>query len=107
MFEIRGRYATANVYATNIEQNAVSQILKMANAPFSEGQNIAIMPDAHAGAGCTIGTTMTVGGRVCPNVVGVDLGCGMLTADVGKEELDDVIDTATLARGPLHKSWYA
>lgn len=88
MFKIRGRYATANVYATNIEQSAVAQILKMANAPFSEGQNIAIMPDVHAGAGCTIGTTMTVGDRVCPNVVGVDLGCGMLTADVGREELD-------------------
>ena len=99
MFEIRGRYATANVYATNIEQNAVSQILKMANAPFSEGQNIAIMPDAHAGAGCTIGTTMTVGGRVCPNVVGVDLnkalkdkygegcpGCGKLACECPDSE---------------------
>ena len=88
MFEINGKYATAKCYATNIEQEAIDQIQSMCDMVFTEGQNIAIMPDAHAGKGCTIGTTMTVKDKVCPNIVGVDLNCGVLTVDLGVDHID-------------------
>lgn len=79
---IKGRHATATCYAKTIEQSAVDQIRAMCDMPFAEGARIAIMPDAHTGAGCTIGTTMTVTDKVCPNLVGVDIGCGMLTIPI-------------------------
>jgi RNA-splicing ligase RtcB len=60
----------------------------MCSQPFAEGQRIAIMPDAHVGAGCTIGTTMTVTDKVVPNLVGVDIGCGMYVVQLGREPLD-------------------
>ena len=88
MFEIKGKYATAKCYATAIEDTAVEQIRAMCDQPFTEGQNVAIMPDAHAGKGCTIGTTMTVADKVVPNIVGVDIGCGMYTLDLGKRHID-------------------
>ena len=83
MFEIKGKYATAKCFATAIDNNAISQIIEVCNMPFAENQSIRIMPDAHAGAGCTIGTTMTMTDAVCANLVGVDIGCGMLTVDIG------------------------
>ena len=83
MFTIEGKYGTAACYATNIEDDCVEQIRTMLNMPFAEGAHTAIMPDAHFGAGCTIGTTMKVTNAVVPNLVGVDIGCGMLTADLG------------------------
>ena len=88
MFKIEGRYATAACYATQIEQGAVDQIRAMCDQPFTQGCNVAIMPDAHAGVGCTIGTTMQVKGAAVPNVVGVDIGCGMYTVDLGDVDLD-------------------
>lgn len=88
MFEIEGRYATAACYATQIEAAAVDQIRAMCDQPFTQGCRVAIMPDAHAGAGCTIGTTMQVRDAAVPNVVGVDIGCGMYTVDLGDVELD-------------------
>lgn len=66
------------IFAKTIEDEAVNQIMAMARAPIGEGQKIRIMPDAHAGKGCTVGTTMTIGDKVCPNLVGVDIGCGVL-----------------------------
>lgn len=87
MFEIRGKYATAQCYAVAIDDKSVGQIMEMLNQPFAEGQRVAIMPDAHAGAGCVIGTTMTIGDKVCPNLVGVDIGCGMLCAEVDMGDL--------------------
>lgn len=88
MFKIEGKYANATVYASVIDSAAVSQIQAICNAPFALGSNIAIMPDAHAGKGCTIGTTMTIKDRVCPNLVGVDIGCGMLTLNLGRDPID-------------------
>ena len=88
MFEIKGTFATAKCFATNIEEEAIAQIRAMCNQPFTKGANVAIMPDAHAGAGCTIGTTMTVTDAAVPNIVGVDIGCGMYTVDVGKRPID-------------------
>lgn len=77
MFEITGMYCTAKIFTDNVEASAQGQILSLCNQPVSEGAKIRIMPDVHAGVGCTVGTTMTVSGRVIPNLVGVDIGCGM------------------------------
>ena len=85
---IRGKYNTAVCFAKVIEQEAIDQIRRMCDCPFTEGSRIRIMPDVHAGAGCTIGTTMTIKDKAVPNVVGVDIGCGMYTVDLGKEDLD-------------------
>ena len=60
----------------------------MCDCELTENSKIRIMPDVHAGAGCTIGTTMTVTDKVCPNVVGVDIGCGMYTVQLKEKELD-------------------
>lgn len=88
MFTIEGTHGTAACYATNIEDECVEQIRTMLGMPFAESANTAIMPDAHFGIGCTIGTTMRVTDAVVPNLVGVDIGCGMLTADLGYRPID-------------------
>ena len=86
--EIRGRCGVAIVYAKVIEEEAIAQIRRMCDYEFTEGASIRIMPDVHWGKGCTIGTTMTVRDKVVPNLVGVDIGCGMYTVDLGKGEID-------------------
>ena len=86
--EIRGRCGVAIAYAKVIEDEAIEQIRRMCDYEFTEGASIRIMPDVHWGKGCTIGTTMTVRDKVVPNLVGVDIGCGMYTVDLGKEEID-------------------
>ena len=88
MLEIRGAYATAVAYARVIGDEAVEQIRKMCDTPIAEGAKVRIMPDVHAGVGCTIGTTMTVHGRACPNIVGVDIGCGMYTVRLEDRSFD-------------------
>ena len=77
MIEINGVYANAIVYTDEIEASAERQIRALCDRPFAAGRKIRIMPDVHTGKGCTIGTTMTVGDYVVPNLVGVDIGCGM------------------------------
>ena len=79
MFTIQGAQASAAVFTDLIDEGAISQIQELCNQPFAEGSQIRIMPDVHAGKGCTIGTTMTVTDKVVPNLVGVDIGCGMET----------------------------
>ena len=86
--EIVGRCATAICYAEIIEDEAKEQIRRMCDYPFTEGSKIRIMPDVHAGEGCTIGTTMTVTDKAVPNIVGVDIGCGMYTVNIGRGEID-------------------
>ena len=88
MFEIKGKVNTAICYATVVEEEAIEQVRRMCDYPFTEGAKIRIMPDVHAGKGCTIGTTMTVVDKAVPNVVGVDIGCGMYTVNLGKAEID-------------------
>ena len=83
-----GRCGTAIVYAKVIEEEAIEQIRRMCDYEFTEGVRIRIMPDVHWGKGCTIGTTMTVRDKVVPNLVGVDIGCGMYTVNLGKGEID-------------------
>ena len=88
MLEIKGKVNTAICYAKVIEDEAVEQIRRICDYDFTAGSRIRIMPDVHAGKGCTIGTTMTVTDKAVPNIVGVDIGCGMYTVDLGKNELD-------------------
>lgn len=85
--EIKGKVTTAVCYARIIEE-AVEQIRRMCDYAMTEGAKVRIMPDVHAGKGCTIGTTMTIAGKAVPNVVGVDIGCGMYTVNIGKRDVD-------------------
>ncbi len=86
--EIRGKVATAIAYANVIEEEAIEQIRRMCDYDFTAGSKIRIMPDVHAGKGCTIGTTMTITGKAVPNVVGVDIGCGMYTVRLDQRTVD-------------------
>lgn len=88
MFEIKGKINTAICYAKVVEDEAIEQIRRMCDYPLAEGSKIRIMPDVHAGKGCTIGTTMTVTDKVCPNIVGVDIGCGMYTVKLADKVMD-------------------
>lgn len=85
---IQGKVATAIAYANVIEQEAIDQIRRMCDYEFTQGSTIRIMPDVHAGKGCTIGTTMTIRDKAVPNVVGVDIGCGMYTVKLNEREVD-------------------
>ena len=95
--EIKGKVNTAICYAKVVEDEAIEQIRRMCDYPMTEGSKIRIMPDVHSGKGCTIGTTMTITDKAVPNVVGVDIGCGMYTVDLGKQKLDlEKLDMAAL-----------
>jgi len=88
MLELTGKYNTAKVFTDNVDSETISQVINLMNQPFVEGSSIRIMPDTHAGAGCVIGTTMTITDKVCPNLVGVDIGCGMLTMKLEEKNID-------------------
>lgn len=88
MLEIRGKVNTAVCFASVIEDEAIEQIRRMCDTEMTRGSRIRIMPDVHAGKGCTIGTTMTITDKAVPNVVGVDIGCGMYTVKLGKVDID-------------------
>lgn len=106
MLEIKGKVNTAVCYAKVVEDEAIEQIRRMCDYEFTEGSRICIMPDVHAGKGCTIGTTMTVEGKAVPNVVGVDIGCGMYTVDIGKGEIDfEKVDEAAHFIPSGHNVW--
>ena len=75
MIEINGKYSTVKIFTDTVEHSALCQIEQITNQSFTEGQTIRIMPDVHAGVGCTIGTTMTIKDKIVPNLVGVDIGC--------------------------------
>ena len=86
MIEISGKFNTAKVYANSLDDTSRNQIETLCNQSFVEGCTIRLMPDVHAGAGCTIGTTMTIGNKIVPNLVGVDIGCGMETVVIKASE---------------------
>lgn len=88
MLEIKGKINTAVCYAKVIEDEAIEQIRRMCDYEFTRDSKVRIMPDVHAGKGCTIGTTMTVVDKAVPNIVGVDIGCGMYTVNLGKGSID-------------------
>ena len=85
---IEGKVNSAISFAKTIEKSAREQIQRMCDYEFTRNSKIRIMPDVHAGVGCTIGTTMTVTDKVVPNIVGVDIGCGMYTVNLGKNDID-------------------
>lgn len=88
MIELAGKYGTAKVFTDVVDNESISQVINLLNQPYIEGSKVRMMPDIHAGAGCTIGTTMTITDKVCPNLVGVDIGCGMLTTKLEEKEID-------------------
>ena len=76
------------IFTKNIEKEAIEQIdLLLEQEPFKDCK-VRIMPDVHAGKGCVIGFTADLGKKVIPNIVGVDIGCGMLCVELGKIDLD-------------------
>lgn len=98
MFNVEGKYTKATIFTDLVEEQALSQIINICNQEFAQGMKIKIMPDCHAGAGCCIGTTMTLTDTVVPNLVGVDINCGMYLQyidiapnDVDYKHLDELI----------------
>jgi len=95
--ELNTKYGKIKIFAKTLEEDALGQIVTLANSVLGEGANLRIMPDAHAGAGCVIGTTMKITDKICVNLVGVDIGCGVdliktnIDFNSRLEELDDVI----------------
>lgn len=81
---VKGKYNEAVVLATNVDLATLNQIHNLCDQKWVEGLHIVIQPDAHCGAGCVIGTTMTIKDKICPNLVGVDIGCGFLSYNLGK-----------------------
>lgn len=88
MIELQGKYNTAKIFTDNVDETTISQIIELCNQAFVKDLNIRIMPDCHAGAGCVIGTTMTITDRVVPNLVGVDIGCGVEVAEISNKNVD-------------------
>ena len=88
MLTINGKHNAAIVYAGNIEDTAHEQLEAVCDAPYLADCKVRVMPDVHAGKGCTIGTTMTIHGKVVPNMVGVDIGCGMYTVKLEDKSID-------------------
>lgn len=90
---LKGKFTNAIIHTSDIDENTINQVNNLINCDVSEGSTIHIMPDCHAGKGCTIGTTMTIKDRVCPNLVGVDVGCAILCLKVqGDFSIDDFLD---------------
>lgn len=88
MLNIKGKFNNAIVYTDNIDPDAIKQIETLCDQEFIKGSKIRIMPDVHKGAGCTIGTTMTIEDKIVPNLVGVDIGCGMEVVKISNRNLD-------------------
>ena len=85
---VKGEYSEAIIFTDDIEEEATEQIKELCSQPFAKGCKIRIMPDTHAGKSCVIGFTADLKDKIIPNIVGVDIGCGMLTISLGKEEID-------------------
>lgn len=93
MIEINGKFNSARCFTNNLESSAYEQIQAVCDQEAFAGSKIRIMPDVHAGKGCTIGTTMTIIDKVVPGMVGVDIGCGMETVCIAEKEVNfDRID---------------
>ena len=95
MIEIIGKHNIAKCFTGQIEESACEQIQQICDTQAFANAKIRIMPDVHAGKGCTIGTTMTITDKIVPSMVGVDIGCGMYTVYLGKIDVDfEKIDKA-------------
>ncbi len=87
MLEVSGKYNSAKIFTDVVDQASIAQVILLCSQEFTQGSRIRMMPDIHAGAGCTVGTTMTITQRVVPNLVGVDIGCGMETVRLREKHL--------------------
>lgn len=88
MLEVKGKYNSAKIFTDVVDEASVAQVIELCNQPFTAKSRIRMMPDIHAGAGCTVGTTMTITDKVVPNLVGVDIGCGMETVHLREQHLE-------------------
>lgn len=96
MIILNGKHNSAKVFTDNIDQETMSQIVNLCNQDFTKDCKIRIMPDCHFGKGCVIGFTADLGDKIIPNIVGVDISCGMVTVELGManidlKELDNII----------------
>ena len=88
MIEIQGKFNTAKIFTDVVDNASIAQVQELCNQAFTAGSRIRLMPDIHAGKGCTIGTTMTITDKVVPNLTGVDIGCGMETTRIRESRLE-------------------
>ncbi|WP_315168711.1 RtcB family protein [Metaclostridioides mangenotii] len=96
MITVKGKYNEAKIFTSNIDERTKEEIKLLCDQEAYLNSVIRIMPDCHSGMGCTIGTTMTIKDKITPNLVGVDIGCGVLCVQLGDidinfEELDRYI----------------
>ena len=88
MIEIQGKFNTAKIFTDVMDNASIAQVQELCNQAFTAGSRIRLMPDIHAGKGCTIGTTMTITDKVVPNLTGVDIGCGMETTRIRESHME-------------------
>lgn len=88
MIELKGKYNEAKIFTDIVDEASISQVMLLLNQEFVSGSKVRLMPDIHAGAGCTIGTTMTISDKVVPNLVGVDIGCGMEVIQIKEKHIE-------------------
>lgn len=88
MIELSGKHNNCKVFTDNVDNATIGQLIALMNQSSVAGSQIRIMPDTHAGKGCVIGTTMTISNKVIPNLVGVDIGCGMAVAELKETRID-------------------
>lgn len=88
MIELKGKHNNCKVFTDNIDNETIGQLIVLMNQSSVADSQIRIMPDTHAGKGCVIGTTMTISDKVIPNLVGVDIGCGMAVAELKETRID-------------------
>ena len=108
MIELVGSYNNAKVFTDNLDNETHAQIINLLDQDFVKTSKIRIMPDCHAGAGCVIGFTADLGDKVVPNLVGVDIGCGVLTVDlknidINLRELDEIINKNIPSGSNVHE----
>jgi len=89
MRKLSGSHGDGIIYNSEVEAGAVKQVIDLLNTPLADGANLRVMPDVHAGAGSVIGTTMHITNKVCPNLVGVDIGCGVMAVPLGRDKLEE------------------
>ena len=101
MIEIRGKYNQAKIFTDVVDSASIAQVQELCNQEFAAQSRIRLMPDIHAGKGCTIGTTMTIADKVVPNLVGVDIGCGMETVRIRESRMElEKLDKLIYSRIP-------
>jgi RNA-splicing ligase RtcB len=92
MLRIKGDFGEAEIFTDNVDETTISQVKNLCNSVIAKNSKIRIMPDCHAGVGCVIGTTMTIKDKIVPNLVGVDIGCGMYVVRLRDFKAPEILD---------------